>query len=885
MSADMLSRLTAALSDRYRLDRELGAGGMATVYLAHDRKHDRAVAIKVLKPELGAVLGVERFLAEIKVTANLQHPNLLPLFESGEVEGLLYYVMPFVEGETLRARLEREKQLPVDDAVRLSVAIAQALDYAHRRGVIHRDLKPENILLPDGQPLVADFGIALAVSKAGGQRVTQTGLSLGTPQYMSPEQATGDRDVDARTDVYSLGAMTYEMLTGEPPHSGTTAQAIIARLMTEEVRPLTVLRPSVPPHVDASVRHALEKLAADRFATAGEYGQALQGKGDAATLSRYLPVTPGTSSASASRGRTWREATAWAAAAAALAAFVWLRVHPPAVPDTPVVRTLIEPPAGELVIVGGFPIVISPQGDKLAYVTAGVTGYRTIVQRVSEIGTRIELADRSLKNLAFSLDGRELVYSEGFDVRRISADGGPSRDVATSGKHTITGLAWVPDGTILIGTDDGLLAAPARGGPLALLTDKAAVDGATDPVLLPDGKTVLVRGGQHASSATMLAISLETNKVTDIGLAGARAALGVVDDQLVYLNGNGDLTAIGFDVDALHVRGEPVVLEGNVDGVGLSLSGTLAFLPGTRKSRLVLVGGGTEVAVRSEAANYETPRFSPDGRRIAVSIEANDSWDIWVQDRVSSTFTRLTTAGVNRAPEWSSDGKRILYKAIVSGKIRAKGFSTGRTPILWVPVDGSAKAETLYVADAEVNEAVLSPDERWLVLRTDPSPTYPRDIFAVDLKGDRKLQPMATGPSSEMMPRLSPDGKWLAYQSDQSGRNEIYVRPFPGEGARVPVSNNGGGEPMWDRTGRTLYYRSPEGITAVTLTSGAERSIGARTLVLPTTDPADPTHQSYDVAPDGAHFLMLRRTGGEAKAVVVHNWRRELREKLKKSTP
>ena len=200
-------QLNVALAGRYRIEREVGVGGMATVYSARDIKHDRRVALKVLKPELGAVLGTERFLAEIRVTANLQHPNLLPLFDSGEADGLLFYAMPFVEGETLRSWLAREKQLPVDEAVRLAVSVAGALDYAHRRGVIHRDLKPENILLHEGQPLVADFGIALAVSNAGGNRITQTGLSLGTPQYMSPEQATGDRQIDARTDVYSLASV------------------------------------------------------------------------------------------------------------------------------------------------------------------------------------------------------------------------------------------------------------------------------------------------------------------------------------------------------------------------------------------------------------------------------------------------------------------------------------------------------------------------------------------------------------------------------------------------------------------------------------------------------------------------------------------------------
>src|SRR5690242_3159948 len=275
---DAQDQLRTALADRYAVEREIGAGGMATVYLARDLKHDRRVALKVLNAELGAVLGVERFLAEIKVTANLQHPNLLPLFDSGEADGLLFYVMPFVEGESLRARLGREKQLPIDEAIRLAEAIAGALDYAHRHGVIHRDLKPENILLQDGQPLVADFGIALAVSNAGGSRITQTGISLGTPQYMSPEQATGDRAIDGRSDIYSLAAVTYEMLTGDPPHTGSTMQAVIARVLTERPRPVRAARPTVPEHVAAALERALEKLPADRWPTAQTFADALEGR-------------------------------------------------------------------------------------------------------------------------------------------------------------------------------------------------------------------------------------------------------------------------------------------------------------------------------------------------------------------------------------------------------------------------------------------------------------------------------------------------------------------------------------------------------------------------------------------------------------------------------
>ncbi len=271
----VLERLSTALSDRYRLDRELGAGGMATVYLAHDLKHDRDVAIKVLHPDLGAALGGERFLIEIRTTARLQHPHILPLLDSGEADGLLYYVMPLVTGETLRARLERERQLPIADAVRIAREVASALDYAHRQNVIHRDIKPENILLHDGSALVADFGIALAVQSAGGARMTQTGLSLGTPQYMSPEQAMGERTIDARSDLYALGAVTYEMLAGDAPFLGSNVQAIVAKVLSEKPTPLHMLRDTVPEHIEAAVLMALAKLPADRFASAAEFASAL----------------------------------------------------------------------------------------------------------------------------------------------------------------------------------------------------------------------------------------------------------------------------------------------------------------------------------------------------------------------------------------------------------------------------------------------------------------------------------------------------------------------------------------------------------------------------------------------------------------------------------
>ena len=268
-------RLTAALAGRYAIERELGAGGMATVYLSRDLKHNREVALKVLRPELAAVLGAERFLREISISARLDHPHILTLIDSGESEGFVWYVLPYVRGESLRNKLTREQQLSIEETVRIATQVASALDYAHRHGVIHRDIKPENILLHEGEAVVADFGIALAVREAGGPRLTESGLSLGTPQYMSPEQATGGRALDARSDVYSLAAVVYEMLAGEPPHTGPTVQAVIAKLLTERPTRIRTVRDTVPEGIDAAVAKALAKVPADRFGGAAEFAAAL----------------------------------------------------------------------------------------------------------------------------------------------------------------------------------------------------------------------------------------------------------------------------------------------------------------------------------------------------------------------------------------------------------------------------------------------------------------------------------------------------------------------------------------------------------------------------------------------------------------------------------
>ena len=363
--SDPVTRLNSALEGHYAIERELGEGGMATVYLADDLKHQRKVALKVLKPELAAVVGAERFLAEITTTANLQHPHILPLFDSGEADSFLFYVMPYVEGETLRDRIDREKQLPVDEAVALASKVAGALHHAHEHGVIHRDIKPGNILLQDGEPVVADFGIALAVGAAGSNRLTETGLSLGTPYYMSPEQATGDQAVGASTDTYALGSVLYEMLTGDPPYMGSTAQAVLGQIIAGKPISAAEHRSSIPANVDAAVRKALEKLPADRFTSAQDFVRAL---GD--EHFRYGELAVAGSGAAAGRWKRLSVVTTMAVMSA-VALWGWLRP----VAEPPVIRYTLGLAADEAWRDDFGPShTLSPDGSRLVYVGPGDDG-------------------------------------------------------------------------------------------------------------------------------------------------------------------------------------------------------------------------------------------------------------------------------------------------------------------------------------------------------------------------------------------------------------------------------------------------------------------------------------------------------------------------------
>jgi len=572
--ADAPDRLAAALADRYRIEREIGQGGMATVFMAEDLKHHRKVAIKVLKPELAAVLGADRFVQEITTTASLQHPNILPLFDSGTADGFLYYVMPYVEGESLRDRLNREKQLPVQEAVDLTSEIADALEYAHEHGVVHRDIKPENILIHAGRPMVADFGIALAVSAAAGGRMTETGLSLGTPHYMSPEQATAEPDITGRSDIYSLASVLYEMLTGEPPHLGGSAQQVIMKIVTEESAPVTKLRKSVPTNVAAAVSKALAKLPADRFDGANAFAEALHDE-------HFGTAAAGATGAAGGAGTRWRTiafaAGALAVALAGTALWGWLRptsgasTGESALPPIRFVLTTTD--SANPIDDGPWPGAISPDGGTVVYNGMGPDNQVVLYSlRTDALEAHPIPGTASATQPYFSPDGTWLAFEQKGNERKVRLDGS-SPVTITGGGVSNNGATWTPDGQIVIGSFgsfQGLAVVGAGGGQAAALTHVDTAGGERNhlwPIATPDPDVVVFTIWYGSlESSKLAAATLPDGKVARLGISGIRP-LAVVDGQLVYVQADGSVMAVPFDPSHPRVMGSPVPVHDRVGGI------------------------------------------------------------------------------------------------------------------------------------------------------------------------------------------------------------------------------------------------------------------------------------------------------------------------------
>ncbi len=821
---DSVERLTAALATRYDIERQIGAGGMATVYLARERKHDREVALKVLRPEIAAQLGAERFVNEVKITARLDHPHILTLIDSGESDGFLWYVQPYVRGESLRHRLERDKQLGVDEALAIARQVASALDHAHHHNIVHRDIKPENILLHEGEAMVADFGIALALTEAAETRLTATGVSLGTPQYMSPEQATGERHLDARSDVYSLAAVLYEMLAGVPPYAGSTSQAVIAKLLTDRPTRLRAIRASVPPHVEAAVARALEKTPADRFHSAAEFAAALQSPVSiAAPLGRHAIVMG---------------AAVAAAVVIAVGAFMMLR---PAAPPVVIGRS------EQLTADPGLEIQpsLSPDGRLVAY-AAGTAAQMRIFLRPVGGGRTIPLSDdsTSVENQPrWSPDGARLLFLTRGGASVAPALGGSSRPIlAPTAAGTVNSATWSPDGREIAFTRrDSLFAIPSEGGtPRAI---GAGVD-LHSCSWSPDGKWVACASqnpsavmpgvifGNLAPSAILL---FPARGGQPIEIAAARWA-----NQSPVFSPNGSLFFLSNrdgprDVYAVRLssagrpRGQPRRLSTGLGATSISLSGDgrrLAYAVYTARANVwslpipsagalpsggIAASGMTATPVTRGNQVIESVRVSHDGRWLVYDSDLHGNPDVY---RIAltdaggaggaggaATPEQLTNDPADEfAPDLSPDGSAVAYHS----------WRTGSRDIEVKPLNG-APIQRVTNTPAQEGYPTWSPDGTRLAF---VDLNQPRTAFVVERDREGRWSEPRRVATPATQTEWSPDGRWFAYVRTTADPWEgtVMVIPATGGSPRQVFTPSPGaplaGNVRWATDGRTLYYKA-----------------------------------------------------------------------------
>jgi serine/threonine-protein kinase len=905
-------RLNAALTGRYEIERELGAGGMATVYLAEDLKHKRKVALKVLKPELAAVLGAERFVVEITTTAAMQHPHILPLFDSGTADSFLFYVMPFIEGETLRDKLNRETQLGVDEAVRIAREVLDALEYAHQHGIVHRDVKPENILLHGGHAMVADFGIALAVSAAAGGRMTETGLSLGTPHYMSPEQATAEKEITARSDVYSLGSVLYEMLTGNPPFTGAAAQQIIMKIITTPAEPVTVHRKSVPANVAAAMAKSLEKLPADRFESAKAFSEALGNP--AYTNATFTGAYAGSAGGNAKTfKRPFIGALVVAAALLIVALWEWRK------PVTAVVShqriVLWENPQIRPNFVGRG-LAISPDGGTVVFMDSSGPGIQLFSKARDRIDATALAGTAGVQGApVFSPDGGWIAFIADGKLKKVPRLGGSATAIADSANAQYPAVAWLDAGNILFNdVAFNLIEVGQDGGArrrVFTVTDYTPNRGIVSVTGLPGGHAALLGVctlGCPTSDLRVLDLrSLKVSILVDQVLAGWPLPGGAV----AFVRRDGGVLAAPFDLRTLKFTRPPSPMLDGVRGdnvradMAVSANGTVVYVAGnatagaqqyepvwvTRVGVATPVDSGWSIVLSQSWS--KGPTISPDGRRLAVSVPRSGSVsaDIYIKQLDHGPFTRITFEDYNLNPVWTPDGRWVMYSArsmlssdtVVLRRRRADG--TGGPETLFTPTGGPG-----------IGEIVLTRDTAQYVLsRLNRSSS--RDIVRWHL-GDTAATPLVASRGHDLnSPALSPDGRWLAYTSNESaGRNEVFVRTYPDvNGGRWQVSQAGGSVPLWSHTGRELFYRNGAGaLIAATVLPGSSFTLGAQAVLF---DASRFLYVAarlpYDVAPDDKRFLMLRpiSQSGPAgaarpdKLVQITNWAAEVHAKLAGKAP
>jgi serine/threonine-protein kinase len=883
----------------YEVLSKLGEGGMGEVYRARDTRLNRDVAIKVL-PAAFAVdpERVARFEREAQTLASLNHPNIAQVH--GIVEEPLALVMECVEGEDLAQRISRGP-VPLDEALAIARQVATGLAAAHDRGIIHRDLKPANVKVsPDGDVKILDFGLAKAIARDDSgaadlansptfsnlPQMTQMGVILGTAAYMSPEQARGKR-VDQRTDLWAFGCVLYEMLSGQKPFQGEddSVATVLARILEREAD-YTALPPGTPPSIRRLIRRCLEKNPSRRLASAQDAGLEID---DAHTAPDGAVAPPAR--------RTLRGALSWTAALLGLAlagtsVALWRATRPA---EARVMRYDIQLPAKTSLALAEWPsVAISPDGSAVVFVGTAEGGTQLFLRRRDEAVIRPLEGTENGADPVFSPDGRWLLFRAGRDLMKMVVGSGPT---AIARIETSRGATWLDDGSVVFAPDAavGLMRIPPGGGAPQPLTTLNAQKGERShrwPTALPGGKAVLFIVGTNASpddynNSDVDAVIVASGERRHV-MTGASFVRYVPTGHLIFMR-NGALNAVPFDAGSLTLTGNPTPI---VNGVGGDVTsgaaafacandGTLVYAPGSagpngNSRRLVWADRtGAVEPLPLPPALYNDVRISPDGRRFAVVVGAAGSGDIWIYDVARGTFTRLTFDRNAGTPAWSADGQSVIYASIEAGQ--------DRTTFYRRPVDGSRDRERIGAAEGRV--FLLSVDEAGKFLRiVKTSKTQGRvsDIVQLNLADGTETPLVATG-ADEYSGSVSPDGRWLAYQSNESGRFEIYVRNLAEGGGRWQVSTAGGEEPRWSADGRELFFRIDNRFMHADVVS--RQAFGAGTPVKlfdGIENIRSDTGNSYDVDPKTGRFLMTRSADPAAAPSVtslnvVLNWFEDLR--------
>jgi eukaryotic-like serine/threonine-protein kinase len=891
----------------YEIVAALGAGGMGEVYRARDTRLDRIVAIKVLAANRITDSQMRlRFDREARAVAALNHPHICHLNDVGHHDGVDFLVMEYLEGETLAARLGRGA-LPLDEALRYAIESADALSEAHRHGIVHRDLKPANVILTKSGVKLLDFGLAKLQQTAVGPNMTGSTLAatrenpltgegsiLVTWPYMAPEQLEG-RDADARTDIFAFGAVLYEMATGRRAFEGDSHASLIAAILERDPLPLGDRQHAAPPALERVVRKCLAKQPDARWQSARDLADALKWIAEERQSgNQRVTAAPDVPSP---RSRRWKGVVAIVAAFALGVGIVW-KLPRAAVPAAPVRRFVIQPPVDAQLQRPQPRFAISPDGRALVY-TAQTGGWGVgplYLRPLDQLEARPIPGTEGGSEPAFSPDGQWVAFVSNGTLKKASrTSGAPPVTIADSLNVINQSVAWLPDNTIVVGQlDKGLFRVSADGGAMVRLTTPDPAQGELDhhfPRALPGGKAILVT--RHLKNKgeifDVAVLQLDTGQMRVIVPDGFDARY-VPTGHLVFARGQA-LLAAPFDIDRLELSGASVVIvdhvmTSNLAGPGtfgwgalyaVADDGTLAYIPPRVRTgrRLVWVGGmSPPEPLPIEPRFFSRPSLSPDGTRVAVEIEQNETRDIWIYDLTQGTLARLTSDGISEAPTWTRDGHRVTFSV----------WKDGRPEVYWQRTDGSP-AEPLVAEANRVYPGSWSPDGRTLAFLRQP-PTDQIDIGLFDLR-TRRSATLLAGESVEYHPRISPDGRWLAYAVSFE-RPQIHVVAIDGS-VRRQITSDGGNSPVWSRDGRVLYYRGIAGVPSMADFRAVDVSRFPATIGKPTTvvsglqaAPGGGHHSGYDVAPDG-RLLIVQQAAEESAPLrfdIVLNWFEELKQRV-----